>query len=93
MMDDGSRAGSGFYLHTKSFTVNEVYKLAGILHYKFDLDCTVQLQNTKYPIIYIKKSSMNKLIGLVSPYFHDELKYKLGIALSDLPNNPASPDP
>jgi len=32
MMDDGSRAGSGFYLHTKSFTVNEVYKLAGILH-------------------------------------------------------------
>jgi len=42
---------AGFYLHTKSFTDNEVYRLAGILHYKFDLDCTVQFQDTKYPII------------------------------------------
>jgi len=70
-------ARSGFSLHTKSFTKEEVYKMAGILHYKFDLYCSVQIHDNKYPVIYIKKKSMENLKNLVMPYFHEELKYKL----------------
>lgn len=77
MMDDGSRTPSGFYLHTKSFTLNETYKLVAILHYKFDLNCSVQIHDKKSPVIYIKKDSMEKLKKLVTPFFHDELKYKI----------------
>lgn len=76
-MDDGSKAKSGFYLHTKAFNIEQVYKLVAILHYNFDLDCTVQLHDNKYPVIYIKTKSMNKFKALVTPYFHNELKYKL----------------
>jgi len=79
MMDDGSNARSGFILHTKSFTKEEVYKIAGILHYKFNLQCTVQIHENKFPVIYIRKVSMDHLKKLVIPYFHEELKYKLGL--------------
>lgn len=40
-MDDGVYAILGLYLHTKGFNFNDVYKLAGILHYNFDLNVTV----------------------------------------------------
>lgn len=77
MMNDGSITPSGFILHTKSFKLEEVYKIAGILHYKFNLHCTVQLHEKKYPVIYIKKISIPHLVNLVSPYFHKDFKYKL----------------
>ena len=76
-MDDGSKTKSGFYLHTKSFKIEEIYKLAGVLHYNFNLFCTVQLHENKYPVIYIRAKSIKKFKTLIMPYFHNQLKYKL----------------
>jgi LAGLIDADG DNA endonuclease family len=57
-MDDGANttSGSGFYLHTKGFEFNEVYLLAGIMHYKFDIYCTVQSHKNR-PVLYITSKS------------------------------------
>ena len=56
-MDDGAWTKSGFYLHTKGFTILETYRIAAILHYRFTLDCSVQDHDGK-PVIYIKAKSM-----------------------------------
>jgi len=58
-MDDGAATTklSGFYLHTKGFTFDEVYLLAGMLHYQFGLVCTVQ-NHTGHPVLYITSQSM-----------------------------------
>ena len=67
---------NGFYLHTEGFNFEECYKLVGILHYNFDLICTVQKHNNK-PMIYITAKSFSKFCVLVFPYFNDSMKYKL----------------
>lgn len=75
-MDDGAKARSGFYLHTKAYTFNEAYLLAGILHYNLNLNCSVQnYKNT--PVINIKAESMPLFRALVLPYFHPSMTYKL----------------
>lgn len=75
-MDDGAFAsGGGFYLHTKSFSFLEVYKLAGLLHYKFNIFCTVQNHDNK-PVIYIQIKSIELFKNIVSPYYHKSLLYK-----------------
>lgn len=77
-MDDGAAttSRSGFYLHTKGFTFEEVYLLAGMLHYQFGLVVTVQ-NHTNQPVIYITRKSTKNFINLVKPYFHTSLMYKL----------------
>jgi len=77
-MDDGAKTtgGSGFYLHTKGFTFKEAYLLAGIMHYKFGLFCTVQNHDNR-PVIYIRSKSKSQFITIVYPYFHHTLLYKL----------------
>jgi len=77
-MDDGAYTPSGFYLHTKGFTFNDVYKLAGMLHYQFGLVVTVQSHQNR-PVIYITAYSMPLFRALVQPYFHPFFYYKLGI--------------
>jgi hypothetical protein len=75
-MDDGGAAGnSGFYLHTKGFTFEEVYLLAGMLHYQFGLFCTVQSHDRK-PVLYITAQSMPRFKELVLPHFHSSMMYK-----------------
>lgn len=75
-MDDGAKAGSGFYLHTKAYSFNEAYLLAGILHYNFKLDCSVQ-NHKNTPVINIKAKSMPLFRAIVLPYFHPSMTYKL----------------
>lgn len=77
-MDDGAvtSSGSGFYLHTEGFTYTDVYKLAGMLHYKFNSHCTVQTHGKK-PLLYITAQSMGKFKKLVRPYFCESMLYKL----------------
>lgn len=67
-MDDGAKARSGFYLHTKSFSVAEVggapivndwELLCKALKQRFNIDTTIQIHD-KYPVIYIKAESMEK---------------------------------
>ena len=76
-MDDGAPAGrTGFYLHTKGFTFNECYLLAGMLHYQFGLTCTVQNHENR-PVIYITAQSMRTFRAIVTPHFHSTMMYKL----------------
>lgn len=75
-MDDGALAtGGGFYLHTKSFTFLEVYKLAGLLHYHFNLTCTVQNHENR-PVIYFNAKITKNFKSIVLPYFHKSMLYK-----------------
>jgi len=75
-MDDGAYTPSGFYLHTKSFTFEEAYILAGLLHYKFGLVCTVQSHDSQ-PVVYITAKSLPLFISLVKPHFHNQMLYKI----------------
>lgn len=77
-IDDGAAttSRSGFYLHTKGFTYEDVYKLVGMLHYLYDLNCTVQNHEGK-PVIYIRADSMPLFVSLVRPYFYPIMMYKL----------------
>ena len=77
-MDDGAATTkfSGFYLHTKGFNFKDAYSLEGMLHYQFDLICTVQ-NHKGMPVIYITSKSMPLFISLVSPHFHPSMMYKL----------------
>lgn len=76
-MDDGKKVGYGFGLCTHNFTFSEVYKLVGLLHYKFGLNCSVHLVDKSKPIIYIKSQSIPLFRSIVIPEFVDNIKYKL----------------
>jgi len=77
-MDDGAAttSGSGFYLHTKGFSFMDVYNLAGIIHYKFDIICSVQNHDNR-PVLYIRAKYKNRYIEIIRPYFHESMLYKL----------------
>jgi LAGLIDADG DNA endonuclease family len=77
-MDDGGNtsSGSGFYLHTKGFDFESVYYLVGIIHYKFNIICTVQNHENR-PVVYITSKSKKRYINMIEPYFHESLLYKL----------------
>ena len=79
IIDDGSKkTGGGLYLHTESYTWQEVYKLAGLLHYLFNLECTVHKSSKEgKPILLIKKKSMHTLRHLVCPYMLPNFMYKI----------------
>ena len=78
LMDDGAKAGNSVYLHTKGFTFADIYKLAGMLHYKFGLNVTVQ-NHENMPVIYIKSQYFNKFKFLVLLHMHSSMYYKLGL--------------
>lgn len=75
-MDDGAKTHSGFYLHTTGYTFNEVYILAAMLHYRFDLFFTVQTKNSQ-PVLYITAKSMTIFKKLVAPCFYESMLYKI----------------
>jgi len=77
-MDNGANtiSGSGFYLHTKGFNFFDVYMLTGIIHYKFDIYCTVQKHENR-PVLYIKSKSKKIFVELIRPYTHYNIFYKL----------------
>lgn len=79
-MDDGSADRSGFIFHTNSFTYEEVVLLVKVLKENFDLNCSIHTRknSVKTPyMIYVKADSFTKFVGLVSPYFHPSMMYKL----------------
>jgi len=76
-MDDGCKHNSGFYLCTDSYTFTEVQLLISGLKENFDLNCTYNKRGEDSYRIYIKTESMDKFRSLVTPYFHESMKYKL----------------
>ena len=77
IMGDGSAERHGLVLCTDSFTIPEVIKLMNVLFIRYQLDCTFRLHTPTQPRIYIKEGSMSKLRGIVEPYMHHSLMYKL----------------
>ena len=67
----------GLVFTTKGFSFLDVYKLAGMLHYLFNLNISVQ-SHEKRPVLYIKADSVNHFKALVIPYMHPSMHYKLG---------------
>lgn len=78
IMGDGSYRGGGLVLHTQSFTVKDCILLINVLKIKFDLDCTLTFERG-LPVIYIRVSSVRKLVPFVLPYFTPSMYYKLGL--------------
>lgn len=79
-MDDGSADRSGFYLHTNSFSMEEVQLLANSLQNKFGLHCALHTRKdaVKKPyILYIKADSWEKFKSLIEPYVIPHFAYKL----------------
>lgn len=75
-MDDGAKLGSGFTLCTDSYSLTDVELLIKALNDNFNLKCTIHKSKNNYRI-YILSKSVDKFKDLVSPYFHDSMKYKL----------------
>ena len=75
-MDDGSKAESGFYINTHSFSKDEHLLIQKALYSKLGLICNIHRHKTQYKI-YITAKSMPKFRTLVSPYFHKTIMYKL----------------
>lgn len=78
-MDDGYKHGNGYVLCTNCFTLKEVSLLRDILKHNFNLDTTCFKSNLGAPLIYIKASSKNSFLELVSSYICESMKYKLGV--------------
>jgi predicted thioredoxin/glutaredoxin len=80
IMNSGSWAQPGVRLTTSNFSYEEVEFLVKILTKNFYLHCTIQyLNDRKKYFIYIKGSSIPQLRGLVLPFMHKSMYYKLGL--------------
>ena len=75
-MDDGSLAGSGFYLNTQSYSYDEHIMLQNALLNKFNLQTSIHKHGDKYKL-YIRAKSMDNFRSIVRPYFVDSFLYKL----------------
>jgi hypothetical protein len=82
--DDGYMNKSNFYFCTDNFTLNEVTLLVSVLKNKFNLDCTIvsRSKDKNQYRICIRAKSLPLFKELVSPYFHDSMKYKLNKSTS-----------
>lgn len=76
-MDDGFKNGRGFTFATDSFSLKEVQLLQKILKRKFGLNTTINLYRHCKPRLYIRTSSRQQFIELISPYVCKSMKYKL----------------
>ena len=76
IMCDGTKTYHGITLQTQCFSVKEVVSIISILIYKFDLKCSIHMQQ-KLPTIYIGSRSMQNLQPYILPYFCNSMKYKL----------------
>lgn len=76
-MDDAFKNGRGWVLCTDGFTIKEVQLLRKILKHNFNLDTTFRKSSLGNPQIYIRTSSRERFINLVSPYICESMHYKL----------------
>ena len=75
-MDDGYKAGNGFYICTESYSYEDHQLLISVLKNKFKLECSIH-KTTNGNRLYILSSSRNRLIELIKPYLLDHFSYKI----------------
>jgi len=82
IMGDGKAHPFGLTLCTHSFTVpakREVVQLINVLMVRYQIQCTLQMDQGKYPVIYIRASSMPLLRSIVLPHMDGSMLYKIGL--------------
>ncbi len=79
VMGDGSYKSKGLVLCTDSFSLFEVVKLMNVLIIKYELKCTLHVEENRYRI-YISRTSMDKVVKIIKPYLIPSMYYKIGIA-------------
>src|ERR1700712_2729004 len=78
IMDDGYKAGKGFYICTESYTLEENQILVDLFKNKFNLESSVH-KVTNGHRLYILSSSRETLLKLIKPYLLDHFNYKFEI--------------
>lgn len=78
-MGDGDARQHGLILCTNSYSVQDVVLLMNVLMIRYRLDCTIRLKRENEYLIYIREGSMSLLRSIVTPYFHQSMRYKLGL--------------
>lgn len=80
LMGDGGFKSKGIYLCTDSYIIQDVVRLMNVLIIRYDLKCTLhKASNGKGYRIYISRSSVEKVVEIVKPYFTPSMYYKIGI--------------
>ena len=81
IQDDGtfSKINGTVTLCVESFSQSDVESLLAVLKNKFGLEWRMEKRSQIYFRIVIKRSSLVRLLELVSPHFHISMLYKLGL--------------
>jgi hypothetical protein len=74
-----NKAPGGLFLCTHSFSIQETVRLMNVLMVRHRLDYTLFMKDKKFPLIYIKKESMDTLRSIVIPHLHPSMFYKIGL--------------
>lgn len=80
IMDDGTKNGTGLVLCTSGFTIEDTYRLAGMLHYNFGFKVTHQKVG-KGLNLRISSKDIALLRKIVMPYMHSSMMYKISLLL------------
>jgi hypothetical protein len=74
---DGIVRHKGLGLCTHSFTIPDTVRLINVLIIRYAFECTLRMEQGKFPMIYIKASSIGLLRSIVLPHLHSAYHYKL----------------
>ena len=79
-MDDGSSYTKNqrryYFFSTQSFPLEDQERLVQALKDNFEIDATIQ-KNNSYYILYIRSKSAQLFLDLVRPYIHPCFAYKI----------------
>lgn len=78
IMDDGSYSQRKIDISTYSFTLSEINLLCAVLKKNFEITFKFYKDRDKGYRMYCNQVETKKLIKVISPYFIDSMKYKLG---------------
>jgi hypothetical protein len=79
VMDDGSYSQGKIDISTYSFTLSEIKLLCSVLETKFRVTSNFYKDRDKGYRMYCNTAETKKLIKIISPYFIDSMKYKIGL--------------
>ena len=77
IMGDGSAQRHGLIICTDSYTIPEVVRLMNVFMIRYRLDCTLRFHTPTQPRIYIREGYLAKLQGIVGPFMHPSMLYKI----------------
>jgi len=77
IMGDGNASGNALVLSTDCYSLSDVVRLMNVLIIRYELVCTLHKKRENQYRIYISSRSMPRLKGIVVPYMHETMLYKL----------------